>query len=199
MSETPPTVEPTPVDVRPPTSRHKVWPLLAVIGVLVIVVMGGYVTAAALSTPAGPPITIGRTVRVRPLSGWAIAPRICTPGVRLTRGSGTLDVCDFGAFPGSVTQLAAAYVSQVLEHQAESGRLSTSPRMHLVQLGAGIVGVRFGYVGLFPNVQGAIEGEVTAVVTPSGAGVIFDGWAPQGILDYVSGDINTMIETARMR
>ncbi len=40
--------------------RERTWlPTLAVLGVILVVVLGGYVTAAALSEPAGPPVSVG--------------------------------------------------------------------------------------------------------------------------------------------
>jgi hypothetical protein len=35
---------------------------------------------------------------------------------------------------------------------------------------------------------------VTAVVSPSGEGVIFDGWAPAGQLQFEIDEIDTMIQ-----
>ena len=43
----------------------------------------------------------------------------------------------------------------------------------------------------------SIEGEVT-VVTMSGHGVVFDGWAPAGLLSFVRSDIDTMIDQAEV-
>ena len=44
----------------------------------------------------------------------------------------------------------------------------------------------------------SIEGEVTVVVTPSGHGVVFNGWAPEGLLSFVRGDIHTMVLRAQV-
>ena len=41
-------------------------------------------------------------------------------------------------------------------------------------------------------------GEVTAVVSPSGAGVIFDGRAPAGQLQFENDEIDEMIERAEI-
>ena len=37
---------------------------------------------------------------------------------------------------------------------------------------------------------------MTIVVTPSDQGVVFDGWAPAGLLPFVRSDIETMIADA---
>jgi hypothetical protein len=39
---------------------------------------------------------------------------------------------------------------------------------------------------------------VTAVVTRDGLGVIFDGWAPSGQLQFAIDDIRTMIRRAEI-
>jgi hypothetical protein len=180
--------------------RERRWlPTIAVTAVIAFVVLGGYIAAAALSTPAGPPETVNGIVTVQPLSDWVFAGRLesrAGPGIRLTRGSGTLDV--FAApFAGDAQDLAERYAVDVLEPEAE--RLSVSPNLEQVRLPNGATGVRFGYVGIFGQAGGTpIEGEVTAVVSPSGAGVVFDGWAPQGLLRFVLGDEHTMIDRARV-
>jgi len=161
-----------------------------------VVVLGGYVTAAALSTPAGPPVLVGGAVRVAPPSGWEVAGRSTSPpGVRLTRGNGNLDVL---AVPsgGDALALVDGYVERVLRPNAE--RLSVSPRYEEVRLRSGLPGVRVSYLGAFGRGQTPIEGEVTAVVSPDGVGVVFDGWAPRGLLPYVKDDIDRMIDTAEV-
>ncbi len=184
-------------NVAPPRERR--WlPAFLVAVALSVVVFGGYLAAGALSAPAGRPVSVAGAVRVSPLSGWFVAVRSASPpGVELTRGSGNLDVLAI-RFGGNAFGLTHEYVNQVLEPNAD--RLSLSRQVDRVTLSSGLSGVRISYVGLFGRRgQTATEGEVTAVVSPAGIGVVFDGWAPQGLLQYVSGDIQTMIETARVR
>ena len=174
-------------------------PTIAVAAVIGFVVLGGYVTAAALSSPAGRPETVNGIVTVQPLSDWAFAGRFESPvgpGIRFTRGSGTLDA--FAApFPGDARALAERYATDVLEPEAD--RLSVSPNLETVRLPSGATAVRFSYIGVFGEAGGGpIEGEVTAVVSSSGSGVVFDGWAPQGVLRFVLGDEHTMIDRARV-
>ncbi|MBI2237945.1 MAG: hypothetical protein HYU54_05385 [Actinobacteria bacterium] len=178
----------------PPERR---WlPSLGVLAVILAVVFGGYVTAAALSTPAGPPVSVGGVVRVSPLSGWAPAARFDNPpGIRLTRGSGNLDLLAALPFSGTALDLSHEYVDRVLTPNAE--RLSVSRQVEEVRLRSGLTGIRVFYVGAFGR-QTPIEGEVTAVVSPSGVGIVFDGWAPGGRLQYVVGDIRLMIESAEI-
>jgi len=141
-------------------------------------------------------VTVGGVLRISPLSGWELARRLANPpGVRLTRGSGNLDAVIMPSV-GTASGLAHEYVHRILEPQAD--RLSVGG-LEAVRLGSGRVGVRFSYVGLFGNGQAAIEGQVTAVVGSSGAGAVFDGWAPQGVLQYVLDDIDAMISAAGFR
>jgi hypothetical protein len=186
---------PAPVVALAARREHLVLPVLAVIAVLAVVVLGGYVVGGALSTPAGPPVDVSGNVRVQPLSGWEVAGRFGepTPGVRLTRGSGNLDVVTV-PFDGSPSDLANEYVTKVLEPEAD--RLSVSREVEQVELASGLQAVRFAYVGMFGKAQVPIEGDVTAVVSPSGTGVVFDGWAPQGMLQYAVDDVRTMVDGA---
>ncbi|MGQ0668264.1 MAG: hypothetical protein ACT4PO_01085 [Actinomycetota bacterium] len=186
----------TTVVPREPTERRWV-PAFAVVAVIFAVVFGGYVTAATLSKPAGLPVTVGGVVRISPLSGWELARRFDDPpGIELTRGGGNLDVIAIG-FAGDAASIVREFVTQVLEPGAE--RLSVSQRIQRIELRSGLSAVRIFYIGVFGRGQTPIEGEVTTVVSPSGVGVVFDGWAPAGLLDYVGGDIHEMIETAEVR
>jgi hypothetical protein len=189
-------MEPAGAPVPPPPSRERRFlPALLVVGVLVVVVLGGYVTAAALSSPAGPPVDVGGLLRIQPLSGWEVARRFGDPpGATLTRGSASLDVAAI-AFTGEPADLLLDYVDEVLEPQAD--QLSVS-EVETVALASGLRGARVSYVGTFGDVQTPIEGEVATVVSASGVGVVFDGWAPFGLLQYAQGDLDAMIERAEV-
>lgn len=179
----------------PPPRERRVLPSAGVVFVLAAVVLGGYLTAGALSAPVGPPVVIGGAVRVTPLSGWELAERSGDPPVaRFTRGSANLDVAVIG-FSGSGRDLLREYVTQILEPGA--AQLSVS-RVEAVELDPGRNALRLSYVGTFGDVQVPIEGEVTAIVSGSGVGAIFDGWAPSGLLRYALGDIESMIANAEM-
>lgn len=173
-----------------PRVERRLSPVLAVAAVMSAVMLGGYVAAASLSEPSGPPIRIGGVVTVPPLSGWELARRFDEPpGARLTRGSGNLDVAA-APFGGSSEELLATYVSGFLEPDATRLSVSSGESIHL---GSGLRGIRAIYVGAFGDVHAPIEGQVTAVVAPSGTGVIFDGWAPSGLLQYVLDDVDRMV------
>ena len=178
-----------------PRRERRVVPVLGVVAVVCSVVFGGYVVAAALSEPAGPPVQVGGVLRIAPLSGWELAQRFSDPaGVRLTRGSGNVDAFA-GPFDGSSSDLLRTYVNGVLEPDAS--HLSVSS-VEPVTLASGLRGSRISYVGTFGDVQAPIEGQVSAFVSPSGVGAVFDGWAPTGLLRYVLDDVETMVTRAEI-
>lgn len=170
------------------------WATLAVVAVILVIVLGGYVTSDVLSEPAGAPVGVGGVVKVRPLSGWRLAGRgseVGVPFARITRGSGNLDTAALVGRGGDAKRLAADYARMVLSR--ELNRLSVSSRLIDVSLPSDLRAVRFAYVGVVAETGASVEGEVTAAVTPSGNGVVFDGWAPAGLLSFVRSDIQTMI------
>ena len=176
--------------------RRRILPTVGVALVLVVVVFGGYAVGGALSTPTGSPVEIAGVVRVQPRSGGEVAARVAEPaGVRLTRGGGSLDVVAI-PFSGDAAALAQEYVGEVLE--PEASRLSVSPEVEVVRLASGLEGVRIAYVGRFGKSQTPIEGEVTAVVSPSGVGVVFDAWGPAGVLRYIVEDARAMTDAAEV-
>jgi hypothetical protein len=186
-----------PVPLPAPPLRQRRWvPVLVVAVLLVGIVSGGYVTADALGGVGGETVVVSPSVTVTALPGWELAERFEGPtGIRLTKGGASLDVASL-PFTGSSEGLVAAYVENILQPGAEQFRVSET--VEGVVLESGQVGARITYVGLFGDVQAPIEGEVTAVVTPDGLGVIFDGWAPSGQLQFAIDDIHTMIRRAEI-
>ncbi len=185
-------VEPLPA---PPPRERAVLPVVVLVAVLGAVVFGGYALSDAIASPGAGPVDVGAVVRVQPPPGWGVASQSSDPAsVRLTRGSGTLDVLG-GSFSGSPEDLLRVYVTRNLEPQAD--QLSVS-RPEPVRLDSGLTGLRVSYVGTFHEVPTPIEGEVTAVVSSSGNGVIFDAWAPSGVLGSVLEDVHAMIEGAEV-
>ena len=188
-------VQPVPLPA-PPLRQGRWVPVLVVAVLLVGIVSGGYVTADALGGVGGETVVVSPSVTVTALPGWELAERFEGPtGIRLTKGGASLDVASL-PFTGSSEGLVAAYVENILEPGAEQFRVSET--VEGVVLESGQVGARITYVGLFGDVQAPIEGEVTAVVTPDGLGVIFDGWTPSGQLQFAIDDIHTMIRRAEI-
>jgi hypothetical protein len=189
-------VEPPPPLPAPPLRERRWLPTILVALVIVSVVAGGYVVADALGESTRGSTTVSASVTVTPLPGWELAERFGDPpGARFTRGSASLDVASI-PFAGSDLDLLTSYVQEVLEPDAQ--QLQVSETVEQVTFDDGLVGSRIAYVGTFGDVQAPIEGEVTAVVSPSGVGVVFDGWAPSGQLQFASSDIRTMVRTAEI-
>jgi hypothetical protein len=187
--------------------RHRFLSAFAVLATIVVVVLGGFVVAAALSGPAGMPVDVASLVRVHPASGWELADggtltgswdtptgRITdVPYVRLTQGSASLDVAVVRGFGGSPQDLARWYASEVLSRQLT--QLSVSPARPEEVAFPGASAIRFAYLGVNGT---AIEGDVVVVVSAAGTGVIFDAWAAQGSLAGSLDDVASMLDAAEI-
>lgn len=186
-----------PVPLPAPPLRPRRWiPVVALAAVLSAVVSGGYLTSDAIGQIRGGAVDVTASVRVTPFTGWELAGRSTDPDqVRLTSGSTSLDVAAV-PFDGTDVDLLGWYVENILESDAEQFRVSEE--VEPVRLASGLTGSRIAYVGLFGDVQAPIEGEVTTVVSPSGEGVIFDGWAPAGQLQFEIDEIDAMVEHAEI-
>jgi hypothetical protein len=174
------------------------WGTVAVVAAILVVVLGGYVVAAALSQPVGRPVGIQGVVSIRPLSGWIFAGGTALdggPSVQLTRGSGNLLVTVRDPYRGDPDTLAEVYRDSVL---SELSQLAVSRNLESVRLPTGVVGVRFAYVGVIADTGTSVEGEVTVVVTSSGHGIVFNAWAPAGLLSFVRSDVRTMVSEAEV-
>lgn len=187
------------VSMRRATPSHRWLPTVAVLGVVTMTTLGGFVVSAVLSEPVGPPVSISGVVTVQPLSGWEpaegglVAER---PIVRITRGSGTLAAVAWGPVVGGAETLAAEVVDELLRDDLD--RLTVSELLTPVTLDQGLEGQRFTFVGIDRASGSAVEGEVTTVVAPGGEGVVFVGVAPGGSLAFVDGDLHTMIAAASL-
>lgn len=193
-----PTRPDVPADARRPSVGG--WATAGVVATILAVVLGGYVAAAALSEPAGRPVGILGVVSVRPLSGWIFAGKGTDfgggPFVQFTRGSGNLLVTVRDPYRGDPETLAEAYRGSVLSQRLS--QLSVSRSFESVRLRSGLLGVRFAYVGVIADTGTSVEGEVTVVVTPSGHGIVFNAWAPAGLLSFVRSDVRAMVTEAEV-
>ena len=185
-------------------SERRWWPVAAVAVTIAAVVLGGYVVASALSEPAGSPVGFTGVVQVRPLSGWtesgggrlvlSVDGRPVTGFVvGITRGNGNLAlvaVRSEGASPGSI---ATAFVGEL---DRKLDRPTVSRSLETVTLESGLRAVRFAYVGVLAETSVSVEGEVTVLVTPAGDGVVFDAYAPEGLLRFILGDVHAMEDDA---
>lgn len=161
-----------------------------------VVVFGGFIVSRALARPVGPPVVVGESVAVQPLSGWEetqIPPLLGTPRVRLTRGTANLDVTAPIVGPGTPTQLLRRYVTGALEPGAS--QLEVSEEIQQLVLPTGDA-VRVAYAGRFEGNPTRIEGEVTVAIAADGTGVLYDAWGPENVFGYSLTDTERMIEGA---
>lgn len=173
--------------------RERRWlPALGVVAVIVVVTGGGRVVGGAVAGAAEPVVLAG-SVTVTPEPGWAVVSTGEQEGLSqalLAHGNANLLIVAGPAGAGTAQELARSYV-EVLEDrfaQVTTGEASIE----------GGERVRFGYVGITSDGV-AVEGVVAAVADPvTGAGAVFDGFAPKGSLGAAIEDVATMIDTAEV-
>jgi hypothetical protein len=149
-------------------------------------------TAFAGDVEVGSAVEVAQGVTIKPVTGWEVVGPIGDPadilrGVVLQGGSGRLLV-GVPAGSGTPEELAAYYVTNYLEPQAS--QLSVG-NPEPVSLPAGPA-VSVSYVGAFEGAATPIEGEVIAIVSPTGTGVALDGWASQGAYGAVQEQVAAM-------
>lgn len=189
------TATPAPPLTPPPPAR---WlPLIGLMAVILFVTFGGFLfsgipegSALGGEVEVGNPVEIAGRVTIRPAGGWEVASANedpLPPGVQLTGGGGWL----LAAVPvgtGTPEELVEFYVSTYLEPQASQLSVgSAEPLTH--SAGSALTA---SYVGAFEGVGVPLEGEVIAIVAPSGVGVVLDGWAQQGTYGAVSDQVAAM-------
>jgi hypothetical protein len=178
-----------------------------VLAVILVAVLGGFVTAAALPVREAAPVTVGGAVTVRPLPGWSVVRRdraqlpralggtVEAEFAQLSRGNGALDVVTIRNLGLPADRAAAFYLDAVLRTQLE--RPSASD-LRAVILASGLEAVTFAYIGTEPSSGDAIEGTVTVTVGSSGVAAFFDGWASEGQLELVDDELEAMINDAEV-
>jgi len=196
---TPPPPPPATPPPPPAPPRERTWfPLLGVIVVILVVGFGGFVVAGeprqVVDDPDPDPDPLNRVeiipgVTLAPVQGWEVNDRYLQPvgedeidAVRLSSGTASFDVLA-GTYQGSPEDLFLIYVEQVLLPFAD--QLQVSDQVETFTTDQGYRGVRGFYLGVFPDVQAPIEGELSAVLTPGGLGLISDGWTTEGQLARV--------------
>jgi hypothetical protein len=181
-------------------------PTLIVAGVLVALVLGTQVVNGIIpvpsqspggpSNPGGPtvgarPVDVGLGVRVYVLPGWQqLDAGGALQGVRLQKGSVVLDL-RVTQFTGDHVALLTAYVNQILQPDAQQLNVNG---VTVVPVN-GRTAARATYLGLFNGVTGAVEGELTTLVSAGGVGVIVDAWGAQGSLSTGIDEVHAMVNT----
>lgn len=173
-------------------------PAIAVALVILSLAAGAHVVGDRLAGEQGPPAGVPGVVMVQPGPGWEVAQRSDdgpTHQLLLRRGTAGLLIAGIEAYGRGPGDLAHDYAVQVLDQHLAQLRIGGDAGA--VKLPSGLEAVRFGYVGITADGV-TIEGVVTAVVAPSGNGVIFDGFAPEGDLASAAGDLSSMIDSAEV-
>jgi hypothetical protein len=195
---------PRPAPPPAPGPRESKWlPTLGVLVVTLFVAFGGYVVAGDPSAAGeditgdqgepGAPIPLG-PVTIRPLPGWGVAEQIPDPPqLLLTNGTAQL----FASIQGEVASAEALLDSYIQAMSEDALQLSASPARQ-VELPSGQAAVLSAYVGTFEGVASPLEGEVLALISPSGTPVLFDGWAPEGLWVGARGEVRTMVGSAEI-
>ena len=188
----------------PPPGESRWLSAIGVLAVTLFVALGGFLVAGdptaageeitgAEGTP-GAPIPVG-PISVRPAPGWTVSRQVPDPPqLRLTKGTAQFFVVIPPLQAPAEGQLQS-YVDEVLAPQA--GQLSVSP-IEAVELPSGQPAVLVSYVGSFDGVASPLEGEVLALVSPSGTPVVFDGWAPEGLWVGARDEVRSMVSGAEI-
>lgn len=195
------TAEAAPTPPAQPRPRPARWlPLLGLLAVMSFVTLGGFFFSTTPAQPAlagggevetGPAVEVSRGVTIEPAAGWQVTgPVEDPPGLILDGGSGQL-LAGVPQETGSPEELVAFYATTYLEPQASQLSVGETESM---SLSAGAA-VRAPYVGVFEGVGVPIEGEIIAIVAPSGTGVALDGWAAQGSYGAVRDQVEAMAAT----
>jgi hypothetical protein len=165
------------------------------LAVILFVTLGGFLFSgsAADSTFAGEVEVGGATpvaagVTIRPAGGWQVSETVeDPPGTLLGDGTGWL-LAGVPEGTGRPKELLEFYVSTYLE--PNSSQLSVgSIEPFGAPAGEAVVA---SYVGVFEGVAVPIQGQVIAIVAPSGTGVALDGWAAQGAYGSVRQEVEAM-------
>jgi hypothetical protein len=141
-----------------------------------------------IASAPGDAVPIGSGWRITPLDGWVATRHDSGDGIRLEKGVVVIDL--FPEAYDSAGELATDYLDQALKANATqltASEIGTTPE-------PGGSAARFTYQGIFPEADGAIEGEVTAIVA-GGNGVVADAWSDQGDLGGALGEAHQMLGT----
>jgi hypothetical protein len=205
-----PGTAPGPTPPSPPPApgapREARWlPAVACLVVLLIVSFGGFVVAGEPSQATqeitgdqgepGQPIQLGPGVTVSVPAGWSVEqPEGQPPSLRLSNGIGHMYIA-ISPVSGDPVQQLQTYLDEVLRPQAS--QISTSPTQP-IDIPSGNSAAYFAYLGTFEGVSAPLEGEVAAVVAPSGTALVVDGWAPEGQFVSVLEDVHATVVSAEV-
>ena len=179
------------------TSRiHGAVPALAVAVAIVAVALGGRVAANAMRDATRRTIGVEAAATVEVPRGWTedAAGRTGDPArFVLTKGSAVVAMTVLDDAGVDLPTLMAAYEQRELAPRLLDLAI-TDPVPVTV---GGLPGLRLVYVGRTVD-RAQVEGVVMATVGPSGAGLVIDATAPEGVLASVADDIAAIAAGARV-
>ena len=173
-------------------------PALAVVGVILLLTIGGRVAATLAGEAAAPNVGVDGVAVVHPPAGWsenveARASDGSSERTVIAKGNAAVVVTAIPDARTAAPTLAEVYLGDVLGDRFL--RYATTRPVPAVV--GGLPGVRVTYVG--ETLQGAaVEGVVTVAVSPDGAGLVLDGFAPEGFLAAIASDLRDMAEGAEI-
>jgi hypothetical protein len=197
---------PTPPPPPPGAPREAKWlPAVGSLVVLLFVSFGGFLVAgepsAATQEITGEPEEPGQPIQLAPgigitvPAGWSVEqPEGQPPSLRLSNGVGQMYIA-VSPVTGEPDRQLQAYLDEVLRPQAS--QISTSSAQP-IELPSGNPAAFFAYLGTFEGVSVPLEGEVAAVVAPSGTALVLDGWAPEGQFVSVKQDVRSTVLSAEV-
>jgi hypothetical protein len=167
----------------------------AVLLFIVTLAFGGYLVGAITGLPREAPVQIGSVVTIKPLTGWKVA-RNENGAALLTRGSANLRVVTGPAQDAKPSDLMGIALD-TLKEEAHGPLLVGEPESLTI---GGFPAARVAYQGQFSTGERStiIQGELTAVISQAGNGVLYDSWSLPEIYPNQEGDVHTMIEEAKL-
>lgn len=194
---------PAPPPPPPRAPREARWiPAGVVLVIMLFVTFGGFLFAgettavgAEITGGGGPgaPIQLGPSVVIHPPASWTAELSPDSPEARLSNGVGQMYAAA-SPVTGTPEQQLQAYIDQALATQAS--QLSVT-EIQSIQHPSGDAAY-VAYLGTFEGVSAPLEGEAAAVVAPSGAALILDGWAPEGQFVGVRDDVRSTVLSAEV-
>ena len=168
---------------------------IAVAAVIAAVVLGGLVTDSAIAAPSAGTVTVSGPVTITAASGWTVSDSAgaITGGVALQKSNAILVVQVVATdYTGTDRQL----LSDAEEtFRSEMGQVSFGESKVLSLGGREASEVTFSALVSSTGSSGVIDGELVCLVAGSGGSsyaVLVQVGVPQGYLDTISTDVETM-------
>lgn len=144
--------------------------------------------------PPGSFLTAG-PLRIPLVAGWQPASTEGSSAIAtLVKGAVQIDLFSTTITGGTPTPAAVynSYTSFI--GQSATGFGTAQPAS--IQIGSGLPAARGIYTGVFNGNQ--LEGEVTAFITGTTDGWVWDGWGPSGTLGVLLPEIHSMIDNVQL-